>query len=88
MRAKIMKSGAKMGSGAAAKALDVDEGEDTEELKRSYSAAHFDTDDLKLRELDLSMKTVSDGIQNDITKLADLSRNSKLLLQSFCNKHI
>lgn len=68
-RSKIMRSGTHMGAGAAAKALDIDDPEETEELRKAYSAAHFDMDDLKLRELDLSMKSVSDAIQNDITKL-------------------
>ena len=67
-RAAIMVEGRELGAAATAHALSVDEPENTDELKQAYSAAHLDTDSTKLREVDLSMKTVSDNIQNDITK--------------------
>ncbi|XP_067949122.1 DNA-directed RNA polymerase I subunit RPA1-like [Watersipora subatra] len=64
-RSEIMRSAYDMGDKAVAGALGLDE---TEGLDDGYMAAHFDTDDVKMKEIDLSMKQVSDSIQNDITK--------------------
>ena len=62
-----MKEGSTMGEEAVARALGV---EDCEEMEGSYMEAQFSADDTKMKEIDLSMKQISDGIQNDITKYA------------------
>lgn len=66
-----MRDGSELGTAAVAHALNVDDNETeptTEEITECYAAAKFDTDDTKLKEIDLSMKQISDQIQNDITK--------------------
>ena len=71
-----MREGATLGSSAVAQALNVEaDGDDSssgeinpEDITDRYAAAKFDEDDTKLKEIDLSMKQISDQIQNDITK--------------------
>lgn len=57
-----------MGADVVAKTLNVDNHEDTEALTKAYAAAHYDINDMKMKEVDMSMKSISDSVQNDITK--------------------
>lgn len=60
-----MEEGTLKGDEAVARALGV---EDAGEIEGSYMEAQFASDDMKMKEIDLSMKQISDSIQNDITR--------------------
>ena len=55
-----------MGPTAAKKALDLPENTGRTELLKSLKKAHFDKDDRRMRELDLSMRGQTNEIQNSI----------------------
>ena len=56
------------GPDSAIKALNLYKTDGDEVLLRALKDAHFDKDDRRLRELDLSMKSKTDDIQNQIVR--------------------
>ena len=67
-RRKIMVEGQACGPQAAAKALNVADHTDLEEIKKKYQAAHLSKDDGFMKDLDLCMKGMTDKYQNEIAK--------------------
>ncbi|KAJ8306316.1 hypothetical protein KUTeg_016861 [Tegillarca granosa] len=56
------------GPQSTAEALGVDDAEDKEALVTAFKQAHFSSDDQQLKEMDLSMKSRTDDIQNEIAR--------------------
>ncbi|CAN8009938.1 unnamed protein product [Ixodes pacificus] len=67
-RKKIMKMARKEGDGAAKKALGIEEDIAPEDLVESLRGAHLSRNDRYLKQLDASMKSVTDDVNNQINK--------------------
>lgn len=65
-RHRMIKKSPGVGEAAVIKTFELDSSSTTEEMEKTLRAAHFNTDDRQMRELDMTMRGETNQIQNSI----------------------